>query len=113
MAKTNYIKKIEQICNKLPRLLVVRYALEVARSVEDLDTTGAAKACNDTLEGYLRGEKTLDEVRDASSASYSAYAASYASYSTASSKKEKEYYELLLKRVKELTELERLIYDIE
>ena len=76
----------EQLSPHRPEVLR-RWALRVARDVEDYDDTGAAKRCNDVLERFLNGKATEEElevVRTAAhSAAYStAYStAHYASYS--------------------------------
>ncbi len=47
---------------------IQQFALRCARSVEHLDETDTAKKCNDTLEKYLKGEATREDLNKATRA---------------------------------------------
>ena len=73
-------------------LKVMEFKLKCARRVEHLDGSGAAKACLDVLAGFIDGNATKDELRDAATAAAdanadanaaAAYAATAAAYADA------------------------------
>ena len=131
----NYGKEIEILLKKLPHKLQVKFALSCAESVfhlvKDEDKPGVRKSL-DTTALWLVDKASADEVYAyaayivSASAAYSAvyaadaayYAATSAAYlavdaaAKAKDKDLKHYYEELVRMIKDLTELDKLIYDI-
>jgi len=77
-------EEIKIILNKLPRHLVVSFAIYCAEDcfelVQDKDKAIVRK-CIDTTKAYMLGQVTLAELNTAASASYAAASASYAAVS--------------------------------
>ena len=137
----NYGKEIEILLKKLPHKLQVKYALSCAESVfhlvKDEYKPGVRKSL-DTTALWLVDKVSADEVyaayivsasaaytaySSAISAAYAADAAYYAATSAAylavdaaakaKDKDLKHYYEELVRMIKDLTDLDKLIYDID
>jgi hypothetical protein len=134
----NYEKEIENLLTPLPHKLQVRFALDCALDVKHLMAPESIQAL-DAVEKWLKGEVTQAEIEAvaatashaayaaAQSASYAAYAAAYAaapaayhaslaaSYAAAGKNKDKkikEYYENLRSMILNMSELEKLVYDV-
>ena len=140
-----YYKQTEKLLEKLPRQIQVEFALYCAKDVLHLvleKNKVDTQNCMDTVEGYLRGEKTGKDCLNitriiyignnnvgaadaavyytvnaaaADKTVYIAYNATEAAYWAAKAKKVgiKEYYEVLLSWTNELSIIEKLIYGIE
>lgn len=114
----NYEKEIEILLKKLPHKLQVKYALSCAESVfhlvKDEDKPIVRKSL-DTTALWLVDKASADKVC-ASAATYAAAARAAVSavYFAAKVKDNasKHYYEELVLMINDLTELDKLIYDI-
>jgi hypothetical protein len=60
-----------------------RFALDCARTLEHLSPDPRVKACNDTVERFLQGRATKEELDAARAAAFAARAAAYVAQATA------------------------------
>jgi hypothetical protein len=135
----NYHEEIKRLLKPLSHRLKVRFACECALDVKHLMPAESA-ASLEVVESWLKGQASQAEVEaavDAANyaayyaaytttyamrAAYAAYSAAttsaayaaYAAYSAANNKEEKmrEYHGNLVRMIKNLSELEKIIYNI-
>lgn len=69
--------------NDARKRLYVQLALHSARSVEHLATTPSVKACNDTVQAWLDGKATKDDLNTAATAKAAYITAAKAAYAAA------------------------------
>ena len=109
----NYRDEIQNIMNKLPHKLQVRYAYLCCMDIKDLMKDEASLNALGLVELWLIDESKVSKEELRNAASYAAYAANNAAYAINYDMKIKECCELAKAMTKDLTALERFIFNLE